>query len=442
MTTNLTAIRGQMLHFLSDPAKDGDKAWQYLEDGLMLIENGVIIGFGEAATLLPDLPATSQLHHYPDKLIMPGFIDTHIHYPQTEIIAAYGEKLLTWLENYTFPAEAKFEDPAHAQQIARFFLQELLKNGTTTALVFGTVHRQSVDAFFTEALEKNLRMIAGKVLMDRHVPDNVADTPQSGYDDSKALIEAWHNKGRLSYAITPRFAPTSTSEQLAMAGKLLQEYPDVYMQTHISEDADEIAWVKQLFPESEHYLDVYDSHNLLTRRSVFAHGIHLEENEYQRLGQVGAAIAHCPTSNLFLGSGLFNLPHMEHHDINISLATDIGGGTSFSLLQTISEAYKIQQLRGNKLDPFKSLYLATLGGAKALDLENTLGNFQPGKEADFIVTDLAATPLMAFRHERCNTLFEKLFVLTMLGDDRAIYETWSFGQRVHHRDSLAEGEIC
>lgn len=439
MNKSLQAFRGEILHFLDDPAKfDGqksgqgsiDSSYEYFADGLLVVENGHVETLGNARELLSELPKDIPVTHYQNGLITPGFIDTHIHYPQTEMIGAFGEQLLEWLESYTFPTEKQFSDHGYAAERSEFFLDQLLSNGTTTALVFGTVHPESVDAFFEVSEAKNLRMICGKVLMDRHAPDYLTDTAESGYRDSKALIEKWHGRGRLQYAVTPRFAPTCSNEQLCKAGELLKEYPDVYMHTHLSENSNEVVWVQELFPDSDHYLNVYDEHGLLGRRSVFAHGIHLCEDECQRLADNQSAVAFCPTSNLFLGSGLFNLKQAEEFGYNVGLGTDIGAGTSFSLLQTMNEAYKVQQLRGEKLTQLKSFYLATLGGAKALDLQDKIGNFAPGKEADFVVLDYHATPLMKLRMQHCKDLLEKLFVFSILGDDRAIHATHIMGQRV------------
>ena len=433
MSNTVKAYRAAILHSLADPAVVGvEQSYQYFEDGILLIENGKVAQVGAAAELLPKL-AGVEVQHYRDALITPGFIDTHIHYPQTGMIASYGEQLLDWLNTYTFPTEQQFEDKAHASDVAAIFLKELLRNGTTTALVFGSVHPQSVDAFFEQADKLNLRMIAGKVLMDRNAPDYLTDTAETGYAESKALIERWHGKGRLHYAVTPRFAPTSTPEQLELAGKLLGEYPDLYMHTHLSENRKEIEWVKALFPERKGYLDVYDHHRLIGPRAVFAHGVHLCDEECQRLAETGSAVAFCPTSNLFLGSGLFDLNKLEAHGVRVGLGTDVGAGTSFSQLQSLNEAYKVMQLQGKKLDPFKSLYLATLGGANALYLDDRLGNFLPGKDADFLVLDYNATPLISYRMQQARSLEERLFALTMLGDDRAVKETFAAGVSVHQR---------
>ena len=434
MTSPVKAYRAAILHSIADPAVVGvEQSYEYFEDGLLVIDNGQVVNVGHAADLLPTLKGV-EINEYRDALITPGFIDTHIHYPQTGMIASYGEQLLDWLNTYTFPTEQQFTNKAHAADVAGIFLKELLRNGTTTALVFGTVHKQSVDAFFEAAEALNLRMIAGKVLMDRNAPDYLTDTPESGYADSKELIERWHGKGRLHYAVTPRFAPTSTPEQLTMAGKLLGEYPDLYMHTHLSENRKEIEWVKALFPERKGYLDVYDHYKLIGARSVFAHGVHLCDDECKRLAETGSAVAFCPTSNLFLGSGLFDLNKLEEHGVRVGLGTDVGAGTSFSQLQSLNEAYKVMQLQGKKLDPFKSLYLATLGGANALYLDDKIGNFESGKDADFVVLYYNATPLISYRMQQAKTLEERLFALTMLGDDRAIKQTFAAGQSVHCRD--------
>jgi guanine deaminase len=370
---------------------------------------------------------------FDDALIVPGFVDTHIHFPQIGIMAAHGANLMDWLDTYVFPAEARFGEPGHAVAEARFFLDELLRNGTTTAMVFGSVHRHSVDALFAEALNRNMRLIAGKVLMDRNVPDALRDTPRSGHEDSARLIEDWHGKGRLAYAITPRFAPACSEQQLELAGRLLAENHTVYLQTHLSEDRREIGIVHDLFPNMRDYLAVYERFGLATGRSVFAHGIHLCDDEFARLGAAGSALAFCPTSNLFLGSGLFNHNAAQRHGIRVGLGTDVGAGTSCSLLRTMDEAYKVVRLCGDDLDPFHLFYLATLGGAKALNLDGYIGNFTPGKEADFLILDLAATPLLAHRLAQCRTLAEKIFILSILGDDRLVARTFLAGTQAHAR---------
>lgn len=434
MSATRKAYRAAILHSVADPAEVGIEAsYEYFEDGLLLVDNGKVSALGHASDLLPTLPADIEVQHYQDALITPGFIDTHIHFPQTGMIGSYGEQLLDWLNTYTFPCEKQFADKAHADKVAKIFVEELLRNGTTTALVFGSVHPESVNAFFEEAERLDLRMIAGKVMMDRNAPDYLTDTAESGYTQSKALIERWHGKARLHYAVTPRFAPTSTPEQLALAGQLLSEFPDLYMHTHLSENLKEIDWVKALFPERKGYLDVYDHFKLLSKRSVFAHGVHLCDEECQRLAETGSAVAFCPTSNLFLGSGLFNLPQAEKFKVKVGLGTDVGAGTSFSLLNTLNEAYKVMQLQGARLSPFKSLYLATLGGAQALYLDDRIGNLKPGNDADFVVLDYKATPLMDYRIQQSNSIDETLFVLMTLGDDRTVKQTFAAGRCVHQR---------
>lgn len=429
-----TVYRASILHFLDDPDVAGDSAYEFFEDGALVVEAGKVIKAGPVSEVEKELPEEFNIVDYSGYLIMPGMIDTHIHFPQVEVIASYGEQLLDWLNNYTFPAERQFEDKAYASRIAEFFLDELVKCGTTTALVFGTVHKQSVDAFFEASEKRNTRMICGKVMMDRNAPEFLCDNVDSSYEDSKELIERWHGNGRQLYAVTPRFAITSTSEQLKKAGQLLEEYPDVYMQTHISENKDEVAFVQELFPESKDYLDVYDQFNLLGKRSVFAHGIHLTPREHERFRDTGSSVSFCPTSNLFLGSGLLDIAELEKEQVAYSVATDVGGGTSFSMLQTLNEAYKVCQLRGNKLSALKSLYLATLGNARTLQLEDKIGSFKPGNEADFIVMDFNSTPLMSLKQSKCKTLAEKLFAMIILGDDRTVKSTYISGERLHERD--------
>lgn len=407
-------------------------AYEYYPSGELLVEGGEIIAVGPLGSLAAAVDASEVIDHG-SSLILPGFVDCHVHYPQLDVIASYGEQLLEWLDRYVFPEEAKFADAEFARKVAQEFLDELLRNGTTTALVFGTVHAQSVEVFFQECEKRNLRMIAGKVLMDRNVPEALRDSPESAYEDSKELIERWHGRGRLRYAVTPRFAPTSSPEQLAAAGRLLQEYPDVYMHTHMSENRDEIQWVEELFPAAEHYLDVYDGHGLARRRSVFAHCIHLQQEEWARLGASGSSIAFCPSSNLFLGSGLFSLNKAKQSGIPVGLGSDIGAGTGLSCFHTMDAAYKTQQLQQESLSPLQNLYLATLGGAAALDLDDTIGNFQAGKEADFIIVDLAATPSLKRRLERAATIEEQVFVLATLADDRVIKETWIMGEKLYER---------
>ena len=431
----LRAFRGGLVHFLDDPIDAGERAYEYFADGLLVVSDGHVVSAGEAPAALARLPAGTPVVDHTGKLLLPGFVDTHVHYPQTDMVAAYGEQLLEWLERYAFPAERRFEDVAHAREVADFFLDELLRNGTTTALVYATVHPQSAEAFFAAAQARGARMIAGKVLMDRHCPEFLRDTPESGYADSKALIARWHGNDRLAYAVTPRFAPTSSDRQLELAGRRLDEHPGVYLQTHVAENRSEVAWAAELFPWSRSYLGVYDRYGLVRPRSIYAHCLHLDDADRARMGAAGAAMAFCPTSNLFLGSGLFDLDAARRHRVRVGLGTDVGGGTSFSLLRTQDEAYKVAQLGGQRLSPLSAFYLATLGGARALYLDDRIGNFLPGKEADFIVLDPAATPLIARRLQRASTLPERLFALMMLGDDRAIAATYLLGVCRHARQA-------
>lgn len=434
-THSPTAIRGAFLDFIGDPfyGSEADTV-RYLSDGLLVMQNGKIIAFGSYADLQHHYSEIVSVT-YSNQLIIPGLIDLHVHYPQTEMIGVYGEQLLEWLERYTFPTEAKFQDEIHAHTVASFFLDELLRHGTTTALVLTTIFPRSVEIFFEEAHRRNMRMIAGQVLMTRNAPHFLLNEAQTAYAQSREHIQNWHGQGRQRYAITPRFAITSTTEELQLAGQLKAEFPDVYVHTHLSENQKEIEFTAELFPDSLDYLHVYEQFGLVGDRSIFAHCIHLNESAFERLSQAGAAIAHCPSSNLFLGSGLFKLHQakLAHRPIRVGLATDIGAGTSLSLLQTMSDAYKIAQLQGQKLSVFQAFYLATLGAAQALSLEDYLGSFHVGKEADFVVLDLQATPLMAFRNPNSHAatleeLAEKAFGMMILGDDRSVKATYIAGQ--------------
>lgn len=434
ITTTSQAYRAALLYFVENPLKiDKESSYIYHEDGLLIIDQGQIIGVGPSQEYLTQLPSNFPITHYPHALIVPGFIDTHIHYPQIDIIASYSGKLLDWLQEYVYPAEKKLADPDIASAVAETFLTELLRNGTTSALVFATSHPNSVHAFFQAAQRRQLCMITSKVLMDRNAPDYLLDTPQSAYADCKALIKHWHRQGRLYYAVTPRFAPTSTPQQLDIAAQLLREFPDVYLHTHLSENQEEIQWVKSLFPERTNYLDVYDHHGLLGERSVFAHAVHLHEKECARLAKANAAVAFCPSSNLFLGSGLCPLRRFDSFNINVGIGTDVGAGTSFSLLQTLNEAYKVLRLQNHSMDPFESLYRITLGGAKVLGLENRIGSLAKGYDADFVVLDTHATALLKYRSARVRNLHEKLFTLIMLGDDRVIQATYVAGVALYQR---------
>lgn len=432
---SIKAVRGSFLDITRtvQHPEEIEGHLRFIKDGLLIIRDGRVEWFGNWEEGHHQIPDSIRVRDYSGKMVVPGFVDTHIHYPQCEMVGAYGEQLLDWLNKHTFPAEKRYNDLEYAREMSAFFIKQLLRNGTTTALVFGTVHPESVEALFESARHINMRMIAGKVMMDRNAPDYLLDTAESSYSQTKALIERWHNNGRLLYAITPRFAPTSSPEQLEMVQRLRQEYPDVYLHTHLSENKDEVAWVKALYPEHKNYLDVYHHYGMTGRKSVFAHCVHLEDAEWDCLHQTQSSIAFCPTSNLYLGSGLFNLPNAWRKKVRVGMGTDIGAGTTFNMLQTLNEAYKIMQLQGYRLSAYEAFYLATLGGADALGLADTIGNFNLGKEADFVVLEPTATPLQQLRYDNSKTLMDKLFVMMTLGDDRSIYRTYVDGRLVYER---------
>jgi guanine deaminase len=428
-------FKGSIFHLLADPAVDSNNCFEFLADGLLVVKDGLVLEVGDFSELSEKYEVI-DVHDYTGKIICPGFIDTHVHYPQIFKTASYGDQLLPWLENYIFPEERKFADLAYAEKVADVFIRKLLRNGTTTALVFPTVHAVSVNAFFEICLEKKLRMICGKVLMDRNVPEDLRDDPESSYKKSKELIERWHKKDRLLYAITPRFAPTCSEEQLTVVKKLQEEFPDVYIHTHLAENKAEIEWVKELFPDSKNYLDVYDSFGLVGSKSVFAHCLHLDESEFQLFSEKKAAMSFCPSSNAFLGSGFFKLHEAEKHNIKVGMGTDLGAGTSFSMLETLGDAYKMIKLQKSftenpdeikALDPLKAFYLATLGGAKALSLDDKIGNFEVGKEADIVILNPNSD---SFMKARCKdaSLGELLFVLMMMGKEQNIERTYIMGE--------------
>ncbi|WP_129138423.1 guanine deaminase [Modicisalibacter coralii] len=438
--TDARLLRGPLLSFLNDPGENDTPesgSVLHLEDGALWLEDGRIRAIGDYAELAPHLPAGLEIVDYRDKLIMPGFIDTHVHYVQLDIMASYGRQLLDWLNEYTFPEECRFAERAHAENVAEAFLDETLRTGTTTAQVFCTSHPVSVDTFFTAARRRGLRMLAGKVLMDRHAPDGLVDTVRGGLADSERLIADWHGTDRLGYTLTPRFAPTSSREQLDATGAVLRNAPDLYLQTHLSENRGEIDWVAELFPESRDYLDVYERYGLVGPRSTFAHGIHLSPDERKRLAQAGANIAFCPTSNLYLGSGLFDRLACREAGLNVSLASDVGAGTDLSGFATLKAAYQVGQLLDQPLTAWQGFYRLTLGNARALHLDAHIGSLREGGEADLVVLDPQATPLLARRTARTQCLAERLFALMILGDDRAVYATWAHGRLVHQRDASA-----
>lgn len=431
-TPHRAALRGRILSFDADPAISA-RAVRYIEDGIVVTENGAITEVGEAAAILKRLAGDVMVTDHRPHLILPGFIDPHLHMPQTQVIGSYGAELMEWLAKYTFPEESRYGDPAVSREAAVFLVDELLRCGTTTAAVYCTSHPESVDAFFTEAERRQLRMIAGKVMMDRNAPPALLDTAETGYDQSKALIAKWHGRGRLAYAITPRFAPTSSEAQLTATGVLAAEHPDLHIQTHLSENHGELAFVRELFPWSKDYTEVYERHGLVRPKALFGHCLHLSERERTVLGERDASAIFCPTSNLFLGSGLFDIAAIRGAGIRVGLATDIGGGTSYSMLATAAEAYKVLALKGQTLTAYDAFHMMTAGNAYALGLEERIGRLAPGFDADMVILDAGATPALRRRMARVETLQEELFVLMTMGDDRSIVATYAAGRRVHER---------
>ncbi|WP_284164469.1 guanine deaminase [Frigidibacter sp. SD6-1] len=421
-------LLGQTLSFTGDPMTEGPEAARHSARGGVLVEGGRIAAVGEADDLRRSYPQ-ARVHDYGQALISAGFVDAHVHYPQTAMIASWGKRLIDWLNSYTFPEEMKFADKNYASEIASRYFDLTLANGTTTVCSYATIHPESVDAFFEAAEARGLRAYAGKTCMDRNAPEGLRDTAQTGYDQSKALLEKWHGTDRLSYVITPRFSPTSTPEQLMAMGALWREYPDCLMQTHLSEQTDEVEWVKSLFPQSRDYLDTYEAQGLLREGALFGHAIYLTEREVARIRETGAALVHCPTSNTFIGSGLFPTMAMARKGIRVGLATDTGGGSSFSMLRTMAAAYEVGQLRGTPLHPSQLWWLATQGSARALRADHLIGNLAPGMEADIAVIDLASTPAIAQRTARAKDIWEALFPTIMMGDDRATRAVWVGGRQ-------------
>ncbi|MCL1627590.1 guanine deaminase [Roseibaca sp. V10] len=422
-----TLIRARLLSFHREPQTPDDTgAFTYIEDGALLVEGGMIRAMGEARDI--NSPDAKLIDHRPH-LLMPGFIDTHLHFPQTQVIASWAAELLDWLNDYTFPEETRYADPALCATMASTFLDRLTDHGTTTAVAYASVHASSAEALFAEAFTRNMRLITGKVMMDRNAPAALCDTPQSSYDDSKALIARWHGKGRLGYAITPRFAITSTPAQMEAAQALAAEHADCHIQTHLSENHAEIALSCQLYPQAKDYTDIYARYGLLRTNSLLGHCIHLSDREIGALAEAGAKPVFCPTSNLFLGSGLFNDAKLRNAGLTNAIATDIGGGTSYSLLQTLAEGYKVLQLQGQRLHPYRAFHWITRGNAVALGMADRIGTLEPGTEADFVVLNASATPAMAQRMHRARELADELFTLQVMGDDRAVVQTYVAGQQ-------------
>ena len=428
MTTQL--LLGQTLGFSGNPLTgDWVDAVQFDSAGGIVIRDGTISAVGDGATLRKAHP-DAEVTDYGDALISAGFVDAHMHYPQTGIIASWGKQLIDWLNTYTFPEEARFCDPDYAAEVAGRTLDLALAHGTTTLASFCTVHPTSVDAFFAAAATRDMAVIAGKTCMDRNAPDTLRDTAQSAYDDSKSLLEKWHGVGRAQYAITPRFSPTSTPDQLKALGALWTEHPDCLMQTHLSEQKAEIEWVHDLFPNARDYLDTYEAFGLLGPKGLYGHAIHLEPREIDRLREVGAAVVHCPTSNTFIGSGLFDLMGLARAGLRIGLATDTGGGSSFSMLRTMAAAYEIGQLRGVAMHSSQLMWLATEGAAQALHANNQIGGLKVGRMADITVLNLRSTAAIAQRFAQAKDIWDAVFSTIMMGDDRAVRDVWSAGKRV------------
>lgn len=420
---------GQTLWFDGNPTLDGPGAAIHNTHGAIVVKAGHVKDRGTSDEMTAKYPDAARIDHG-NALILPGFIDAHVHYPQTAIIASWGKRLIDWLNTYTFPEEMRFGDAEYASDVAGRYLDIALAHGTTTMCSYCTIHPKSVSAYFDAAEARGMRVLGGKTCMDRNAPDGLKDSAQSAYDDSKALLNHWHGRGRASYVITPRFSPTSTPEQLNALGALWAEHPDCLMQTHLSEQTDEIAWVKSLYPDARDYLDTYEKHGLLGANGLYGHAIHLEPREKDRLKEVGAALVHCPTSNTFIGSGLFDMNGLLSDGQSVGLATDTGGGSSFSMLRTMAAAYEVAQLRGRALHPSELLWLATEGSARALRIADKVGTLAPGSEADFITLDLASTPAIAQRAAQADDIWEAVFPTIMMGDDRAIASTWIMGQRV------------
>ncbi|TDH38605.1 guanine deaminase [Pseudohoeflea suaedae] len=425
-------LRGRLLSFVSRPADRADTAsYFYEEDGALLIAEGRIASCGTFQDIRGEAADDIEVIDHRPHLIMPGFIDPHIHFPQMQVVSSYAASLLEWLNTYTFVEEQRFAGREHAERFAGLFFDELLRHGTTTASAFCSVHPASADAFFETACQRKLMMIGGKVMMDRNAPGKLTDTPESSYEDTKKLISRWHGRGRSLVAITPRFAITSTPEQLEMAQTLAGEFPDLHIQTHLSENDAEIELTMKLYPEAKDYTDIYAHYGLLGRKTLLGHAIHLSDREMGAIAEAGSIAVHCPTSNLFLGSGLFDLKRIDAHNVRVAVATDIGGGTSYSMLRTLDEAYKIQQLQKNRLSPIESFWWATRGNAEALGLEKRIGTLAAGTDADLIVLDSGSTPTMAIRKETVGSLEEELFLLQTMGDDRSIREVYVAGRASH-----------
>ncbi|MGV1870044.1 guanine deaminase [Agrobacterium rosae] len=427
---SILLLRGRLLSFNRAPLSIDDTAsYIYIEDGGLLIEDGRISAIGDYADIRKTAPDDIEEKDHRPHLIVPGLIDLHMHFPQMQVIGSYAANLLEWLNTYTFPEECRFVESAHAKRIATHFYDELIRHGTTTAAAYCSVHKTSADAFFTEAMKRNMLMVGGKVMMDRNAPQGLLDTPELGYDETRQVIVDWHGKGRNHVAITPRFAITSTPKQMEAAQALAQEFPDLFIQTHLSENLDEIKYTCELYPDAIDYTDIYVRYGLMGKKTLLGHAIHLSDREADVLSETGAVAVHCPTSNLFIGSGLFPMKALQRREkpVRIAVATDIGGGSSYSMLRTMDEAYKIQQLLGERLNPLESWYLMTLGNAQALSMADRIGTLDVGTDADITVLNASSTPAMALKMEVVRNLTEELFLMLTMGDDRTVVETYIAG---------------
>lgn len=432
---SLLLLRGRLFSFNRAPLSIDDTAsYLYIEDGGLLIKDGKISAIGDYADIRAQAPEGALEKDHRPHLIVPGLIDMHVHFPQMQVIGSYAANLLEWLNTYTFPEECRFVESAHAQRIATHFYDELIRHGTTTAVAYCSVHKTSADAFFAEAMKRNMLMVGGKVMMDRNAPQGLLDTPEQGYDETRQVIADWHGKGRNHVAITPRFAITSTPKQMEAAQALAQEFPDLFIQTHLSENLDEIKYTCELYPEAIDYTDIYVRYGLMGNKTLLGHAIHLSDREADVLSETGAVAVHCPTSNLFIGSGLFPMRKLQRREkpVRIAVATDIGGGSSYSMLRTMDEAYKIQQLLGERLNPLESWHMMTRGNAEALSMVDRIGTLDVGTDADITVLNASSTPAMALKMEVVQNLTEELFLMLTMGDDRTVTETYIAGIASKH----------
>jgi guanine deaminase len=436
-----TAYRGSVFFFKDtatlanlpinkDKQSDADCQYVYIEDGVLIVESGKVVETGSYAELKNKI-VDMKVIDYKGKIITPGFIDTHQHAAQSAIVAAYGDKLLEWLDNYVFPAESTYSNDDSAKKDLNFFLDQLVKNGTTTAVSYGPLFYSATDIFFEELQKRKMRFVTGNIIMDENAPDTLKLSTQENYDVSKKLIDKWHNKGRLSYCISPRFALACSANMLEMCGSLKKEYPDCYIQTHLDENPNEIAEVQRLYPKSKNYFDVYNKFGLATDRTVFGHCIHTTEDELMAFKETGAIMSWCPLSNNFLGSGLFNFDRAFKYTDKVTLGTDWGAGNCLSMFAVMDDAYKVSMLNSVKLPSMYRWFMATLGAAKALQLDDKIGSFKPGKEADFIVVDPDATTFLKYRREKVSDIFELLFIIMTLGSEENIKATYILGEAAY-----------